>query len=681
MVEGSYPYNEDPSQTTRRGGGDTATEEEAGEPFDGDADVTTIEMGLASLPGGPCSTGSPAKCSEVPESFRFSEKIEFATVQPPLKSNLGVKEKLTGGGEEKKTPLVQADIHGVLGACGGEEIYHPSGITGFQSRVEKRESEEEFFSGIESLQSSDEEERMLFRDKKGVGDMKQGHGERVTDPLNIAIGTLTKKERAQSAIKGLMEGQTKSTIKDTVENTNKGTKQSKGAKEDSPDYTHMLSDFFNPIERSLILPEPLISDKSSQQPSLLDLSKGIVSKGVVSAGVTTSKEKMESHIKEAHSVFSYAKVLRGSRQGKDSLSHSKKGPHDQDDSADVTNKTKLGKTSVGGWKHVENNLPRRTINYDFERLLDDKLLETYFEEFGDGQDDSYDPRQRYVTCFRYRGADPQKLEESYMLDTVLFSFLKIPQEDILAVIMPQGMRETDVCLVSEAAFQKFWARVRVATKAHLGPLQEFDLVPLFQKEARVLTISLRTTTIPEEDIERWLQNRCSTAGSAEVFLLEVKMWTKMILSLSAEELEHLIKNLRTKYLELQMMERDLQTDFDALCQDKSISLSTQEGQNIRKNYEKEQRRLEYKLKTIRTRLAHCTYEADKRREKMDRESEEQDRGREKDNDDGETERDEVIEGKEKKDTKRGGERGGKRGKKAECREGTVDTSERDTERG
>ncbi|KAL8186183.1 UNVERIFIED_CONTAM: hypothetical protein K2H54_065882 [Gekko kuhli] len=157
----------------------------------------------------------------------------------------------------------------------------------------------------------------------------------------------------------------------------------------------------------------------------------------------------------------------------------------------------------------------------------------------------------------------------------------------------------------------------------------------------------------------------STAGSAEDFLLEVKMWTKMILSLSAEELEHLIKNLRTEYLELQMMERDLETDFDALCQEKSVSLSTQEGQNIRKNYEKEQRRLEYKLKTIRTRLAHCTHEADKRREKMDRESEEQDRGREKDDDDGETERDEKPESKGKKDAKRGGEKGGKRGKEAE----------------
>ncbi|KAL8186184.1 UNVERIFIED_CONTAM: hypothetical protein K2H54_065886, partial [Gekko kuhli] len=477
--------------------------------------------------------------------YRFPRKVS------PLKSNLGVKEKLTGGGEEKKTLLVQADIRGVLGACGGEEIYHPSGITGFQSRVEKRESEEEFFSGIESLQSSDEEE---------VGDRHKEHS------VNT---TLWEEERI-------------------------GQKDIKA---------------------------PFCQESSL---SLAPFTTEDVDQGQKGAG----------DMKQGH----------GER---DPLSH------DQDDSADVTNKTELGKTSVGGRKHVENNLPRRRIDYDFERLLDDKLLETYFEEFGGGQDDSYDPRQRYVTRFRYRatgesgrssakangGSDDRgtvgnQKEEVRGGDGKTTDWIQVNKKKTRS---PRGMIDD--------THEKREVKMEMEREG---------------KESEAEQTRKAVTT----DKSFFLHDG-STAGSAEDFLLEVKMWTKMILSLSAEELEHLIKNLRTEYLELQMMERDLETDFDALCQEKSVSLSTQEGQNIRKNYEKEQRRLEYKLKTICTRLAHCTHEADKRREKMDRESEEQDRGREKDDDDGETERDEKPESKGKKDAKRGGEKGGKRGKEAE----------------
>lgn len=97
-------------------------------------------------------------------------------------------------------------------------------------------------------------------------------------------------------------------------------------------------------------------------------------------------------------------------------------------------------------------MPRRVLDYDREYLEDEKFLEEFFTEMG--EDDSWDPRQRYVVRFRYKGSDPSKLTAEYMIEAILVDLLHMTTTDLLAVIAPPGFRETDVCLVSERAYQK-----------------------------------------------------------------------------------------------------------------------------------------------------------------------------------------------------------------------------------
>ncbi|KAL8186600.1 UNVERIFIED_CONTAM: hypothetical protein K2H54_074383 [Gekko kuhli] len=546
-------------------------------------------------------------------------------------------------------------------------------------------------------------------------------------------------------------------------------KSTKGTVKEPVDCSHLLSEFWKPIERSAFFPDAILLDKPSEglvvEKTLVD--KILVDKTLVKensssmVGVGPSNPEMvkmklseavggaqaedPSHGTAIPQKFSYANVLKGPRQMGE---------------APVTLSTGLN-THSGGFesrgpqgsrKATDPNLPRRTLDYEFERLLDDNLLEQYFEEMGSEFEESYDPRQRYVTRFRYRGSDPAKLLESYMINKIFLEFLEIPKEDILAVIMPPGMRETDICLISEAAYQRFWARIRLAAKTQMGPLVDFDIVPLFRGETRVLTISFRTTTIPEQDLERWLSSRSAKEGarssspgrtdedkrkekgggetvcegewtqvkkrkdkhlrgsvtggvytrsqagegrevrqpnrfhvlqteegrdemevepdqgrknpveetgefftfssvsrpnpggtfffqggsrspSDKVARMELRMWRKMVTSVNDKELSHLVQNLREEHAEMNRMMQEGEDAFQSRCAELQISLSSQKGKVMKKNFDEQAWKLQLKMQMIRTRLAYCTNEGEERRERKDRKKDrkkESDKGNETD---------------------------------------------------
>ncbi|KAL8173391.1 UNVERIFIED_CONTAM: hypothetical protein K2H54_048142, partial [Gekko kuhli] len=193
-------------------------------------------------------------------------------------------------------------------------------------------------------------------------------------------------------------------------------------------------------------------------------------------------------------VKSYAQILRGQRDTlrRDTGSRTGEG---------------IGTGSRVGARQETREMPRRSLDYERVRQEEDEFLQEFFDEQGEPEQD-YDPRQRYVIRLRYKGTDIQKLSEDYVVGEFLLRQVGFPREEVLAVIMPPGSRETDICLPSERAYQKLWGMIREALRKQLHLMDDYDLVPLFRGESRVLTVSFRTTNVPEEDVELWLQRYC-----------------------------------------------------------------------------------------------------------------------------------------------------------------------------
>lgn len=92
--------------------------------------------------------------------------------------------------------------------------------------------------------------------------------------------------------------------------------------------------------------------------------------------------------------------------------------------------------------------------------------------------------------------------EWYMMEEILLGCLNVIQSDVLAVIMPPALRETNICLILELAYQCFWGQIRTALwkDGRDSPLHGFDIIMLFRGELRVLTISFKTMNILKENI-------------------------------------------------------------------------------------------------------------------------------------------------------------------------------------
>uniref|UniRef100_A0A8D2IPZ9 CCHC-type domain-containing protein n=1 Tax=Varanus komodoensis TaxID=61221 RepID=A0A8D2IPZ9_VARKO len=139
--------------------------------------------------------------------------------------------------------------------------------------------------------------------------------------------------------------------------------------------------------------------------------------------------------------------------------------------------------------------------------------------------DTRDPRKRFVVRFRYIGTDPNRDTRAYLTKTLMREVLKIEKEQVVAVIQLPGSRETDVCLASELAYWKFWAKCKAAQRANPSLLEGFEVTPLFKDDTRILTVIFRTTTIPEEDVARWVSRYAVILNGPYKRIDEEGFWT------------------------------------------------------------------------------------------------------------------------------------------------------------
>ncbi|KAJ7303245.1 hypothetical protein JRQ81_012182 [Phrynocephalus forsythii] len=111
-----------------------------------------------------------------------------------------------------------------------------------------------------------------------------------------------------------------------------------------------------------------------------------------------------------------------------------------------------------------------------------------------------------IVRLRYKGpTDETKVSRKYVEDVLLESFLQFPLTELLAIIIPLGSNEIDLCFPSERTYQLFWNKCKIAIDLSDTPLAEYDLVPLFRDETRVVTEAVRTTTIPSENVDWWFR--------------------------------------------------------------------------------------------------------------------------------------------------------------------------------
>lgn len=173
--------------------------------------------------------------------------------------------------------------------------------------------------------------------------------------------------------------------------------------------------------------------------------------------------------------------------------------------------------------------PHKLFNCDKEEKEDEELLEDFFEEKAEMED--YDPRQRFVVRFRYKGLDPHKLTERYLIETIILGALQVPKPDVLAVIRLQGLRETDLCLISEGAYHRVWGRVRATLRRGCELLDDYDLIPQFREQDRVVTITFRAMNVLEKDVGIWLEQHCKVLMPPRKQLHERRGLYKAIIAL------------------------------------------------------------------------------------------------------------------------------------------------------
>ncbi|KAL8205106.1 UNVERIFIED_CONTAM: hypothetical protein K2H54_000043 [Gekko kuhli] len=148
----------------------------------------------------------------------------------------------------------------------------------------------------------------------------------------------------------------------------------------------------------------------------------------------------------------------------------------------------------------EETLPRRDFDFVQARREDEELFEAFMEDMFEQEDE--DPRQRFVIRFRYKGRDPYKLTEKYMVKDLLLTYFGLDKNDILAVIMPPGLRETDVCLVSQELDHTYLlCPLAYYNKTYPKAYEKLQLAHLSQKPEVRSQMSTVSQAIPEGEGE------------------------------------------------------------------------------------------------------------------------------------------------------------------------------------
>ncbi|XP_061439399.1 MOB kinase activator 1B isoform X2 [Rhineura floridana] len=193
----------------------------------------------------------------------------------------------------------------------------------------------------------------------------------------------------------------------------------------------------------------------------------------------------------AHSSHTLQTPVHSVHQS-DSIGSSKKNPG-QSDSNSAQPKPYAGL----GRRHRQGSSHLTTKALPFES-------EDYLDQFCQDVPNDHDPWKRYVVRFRYVGTDTKKDMRAYLTKVFLINTLNFPKEDVVAVIRLPGSKETDICLASERAYKNFWTSTRAACINDSSLLEGFEIIPLFRGGTKVLTVSFRTTTIPEQDVALWV---------------------------------------------------------------------------------------------------------------------------------------------------------------------------------
>uniref|UniRef100_R4GCK7 CCHC-type domain-containing protein n=1 Tax=Anolis carolinensis TaxID=28377 RepID=R4GCK7_ANOCA len=176
--------------------------------------------------------------------------------------------------------------------------------------------------------------------------------------------------------------------------------------------------------------------------------------------------------------------------------------------------------------------------YGFPNLIEE---EEYLDLFFGQASEVRNPRLRYVVRFRYLGSDPERGSRSYLSKKLLKDALEASREDVLAIIQLPGSKEIDVCLASEKVYRDFWMNCKTVKNVMPDLLAEYELIPLFRGDTKVLTISFRTTTIPAQDVARWVSKYAVILSGPDKKEDEQGYWTgeyRCVVSFKNEDPEY-----------------------------------------------------------------------------------------------------------------------------------------------
>uniref|UniRef100_A0A803T2C0 CCHC-type domain-containing protein n=1 Tax=Anolis carolinensis TaxID=28377 RepID=A0A803T2C0_ANOCA len=176
--------------------------------------------------------------------------------------------------------------------------------------------------------------------------------------------------------------------------------------------------------------------------------------------------------------------------------------------------------------------------YGFPNLIEE---EEYLDLFFGQASEVRNPRLRYVVRFRYLGSDQERGSRSYLSKKLLKDALEASREDVLAIIQLPGSKEIDVCLASEKVYRDFWMNCKTVKNVMPDLLAEYELIPLFRGDTKVLTISFRTTTIPAQDVARWVSKYAVILSGPDKKEDEQGYWTgeyRCVVSFKNEDPEY-----------------------------------------------------------------------------------------------------------------------------------------------
>uniref|UniRef100_A0A8D2LG94 CCHC-type domain-containing protein n=1 Tax=Varanus komodoensis TaxID=61221 RepID=A0A8D2LG94_VARKO len=257
--------------------------------------------------------------------------------------------------------------------------------------------------------------------------------------------------------------------------------------------------------------ESAIGRKQRRQTSLTDMDKGARPKGAQREPNRGGKEKLRTESVSTN-------ILHG--QDRDGVSNAAEREPTQTHTGTLP-RPKTYASVANNQREPETG----RVGGPFFGAAFEEEEDAHIAQYLEAASDTRDPRKRFVVRFRYVGTDPNRDTRTYLTKTLMREVLKIEKEQVVAVIQLPGSGETDVCLASELAYWKFWAKCKAAQRANPSLLEGFEVAPLLKDDTGILTVIFRTTTIPEEDVARWVSRYAVILNGPYKRIDEEGFWT------------------------------------------------------------------------------------------------------------------------------------------------------------